>query len=277
MDSSSGIDRCEDPQQKYSGKLAVLYEGQGDILPFQQLAERLAVPLRHSSQKDFDKQELFFLSWREGCLKLIDKELLKKGGLVVDIEPRNGEQRSWPAPKQGALAQALGRKTRTVVDATTGWGQDSLHIFRMGYELVCMERSPVVAELLIDAFKRLAEQGWMHKLNLQPPRLLIGNAIELLATLETQPDCIYLDPMFPPKRKKSALARKSMRILHDLLGDDQDKEALFAAALSAAGKRVVVKSPYYAEPLGGKPNDSFLGKLLRYDIYYKNQDLKIGD
>jgi len=262
-------------EQQYSGKLAVLYEGQGDILPFQQLAERLSVPLRSSAEDDFDKQELFFLSWREGCLKLLDKELLKKGGLAVDIEPRSGEQRSWPAPKQGALAQALGRKTRTVVDATTGWGQDSLHIFRMGYELVCMERSPVMAELLIDAFNRLAEQDWMQKLNLQPPRLLEGNAIELLTTLENQADCIYLDPMFPPKRKKSALARKSMRILHDLLGDDQDKEQLFAAALTAAGKRIVVKSPDYAEPLGGKPNESFQGKLLRYDVYFKNE--KKGD
>jgi 16S rRNA (guanine1516-N2)-methyltransferase len=256
--------------QKYSGKLAVLYESQGDILPFQQLAERLAVPLRNSSENGFDTQERFFLSWREGCLKLLDKELLKKGGLVVDIDPRNGEQRSWPAPKQGALAQALGRKTRTVVDATTGWGQDCLHIFRMGYEVLCMERSPVMAELLIDGFSRLAEQDWMRKIDLQPPRLLTGNAIDLLATLEPQPDCIYLDPMFPPKRKKSALAKKSMMVLRDLLGDDQDKEQLFAAAFTVAGKRVVVKSPDYAEPLGGKPNESFHGKLLRYDVYFKD-------
>jgi 16S rRNA (guanine1516-N2)-methyltransferase len=254
---------------KYIGKLAVLYPGQGDIQPFQQLAERLAVPLRNSSEVGFDNHELFFLSWREGCLKLIDKELLKKGGLAVDIEPRNGEQRSWPAPKQGALAQALGRKTRTVVDATTGWGQDCLHIFRMGYEVLCLERSPVMAELLIDGFNRLAEQDWMQKLNLQPPRLLTGNAIELLAMIEAQPDCIYLDPMFPPKRKKSALAKKSMMVLRDLLGDDEDKEQLFAAAITAAGKRVVVKSPDYAEPLGGKPNESFQGKLLRYDVYFK--------
>jgi len=262
-------------EHKYRGKLAVLYEGQGDILPFQQLAERLAVPLRHSAEDNFDNQELFFLSWREGCLKLLDKELLKKGGLIVDIEPRHGEQQSWPAPKKGALAQALGRKIRTVVDATTGWGQDGLHIFRMGYEVLCIERSPVMAELLIDGFSRLAEQDWMQKLNLQPPRLLIGNAIELLETLETQPDCIFLDPMFPPKRKKSALAKKSMMVLRDLLGDDQDKGQLFAAALSATGKRVVVKSPDYAEPLGGKPNESFQGKLLRYDVYIKNE--KNGD
>lgn len=255
--------------QKYTGKLAVLYPGQGDIEPFQQLAERLAVPLKHLSEVGFETQELFFLSWREGCLKLLDKDLLKKGGLTVDIEPRNGEQRSWPAPKDGALAQALGRKTRTVVDATTGWGQDSLHIFRMGYELLCIERSPVMAELLVDGFNRLAEQDWMQKLNLHPPRLLNGNAIELLATLETEPDCIYLDPMFPPKRKKTALAKKAMMVLRDLLGDDEDKEQLFAAALHAAGKRVVVKSPDYAEPLAGKPDASFKGKLLRYDVYFK--------
>ncbi len=263
--------------QKYSGKLAVLYEGQGDILPFQQLAERLVVPLRHSSEDGFDNQEQYFLSWREGCLKLLDKELLKKGGLVVDIEPRYGEQQSWPAPKKGALAQALGRKTRTVVDATAGWGQDGLHIFRMGYEVLCIERSPVMAELLIDGFKRMAEQDWMQKLNLKPPGILNGNAIKLLASLESQPDCIYLDPMFPPKRKKSAAAKKSMMVLRDLLGDDQDKGQLFAAALSASGKRVVVKSPDYAEPLGGKPNESFQGKLLRYDVYIKNEKMEIKE
>ncbi len=254
--------------QKYQGKLAVLYQGQGDSLLFERLAERLGVPLYQSVNND--SPESFFLSWRDGCLKLLDKELLKKGGLAVDIEPRSGEQRSWPAPKQGSLAQALGRKTRTVVDATTGWGQDSLHIFRMGYELLCIERSPVMAELLFDGLKRLAEQDWMQKLKLQPPRILIGNAIDLLTKLEAQPDCIYLDPMFPPKRKKSALAKKSMMVLRDLLGDDLDKEQLFEAALRAAGKRVVVKSPDYAEPLGGKPNESFQGKLLRYDVYFKS-------
>ncbi|HEY8218604.1 MAG TPA: class I SAM-dependent methyltransferase [Methylobacter sp.] len=248
-------------------KLAVLYHGQGDILLFQQLAERLGVPLYQTLNNE--SSEEFFLTWRDGCLKLLDKELLKKGGLTVEIDPRNGEQRSWPAPKDGALAQALGRKTRTVIDATTGWGQDSLHIFRMGYELLCIERSPVMAELLADGFARLAQLDWMQRLHLEPPRLLQGNAIELLANLDSPPDCIYLDPMFPPKRKKSALAKKSMMVLRDLLGDDQDKELLFEAALNAAGKRVVVKSPDYAEPLGGKPSQSFQGKLLRYDVYLK--------
>ncbi len=252
----------------FTGKLAVLYEGQGDKAIFQQLAERLAVPLRNTTQTD-TLSELFFLCWRDGCLKLLDRELLKKGGLSVDIAPRNGEQHSYPAPKQGALAQAVGRKTKTVIDATTGWGQDSLFMFRMGYQVSCIERSPIMAELLTDGFNRLAQQDWVQRLQLPMPPLHTGNAIDLLATLTTPPDCIYLDPMFPPKRKKSALAKKAMVILRDLLGDDTDKDQLFSVALQAAGKRVVVKSPDDAEPLGGKPSESFSGKLLRYDVYLK--------
>lgn len=263
------------PTTGYSGKLAILYEGEGDIVDFEQLAERLAVPLRNKLSPE--APELFFLTWRDGCLKLLDQELLKKGGLTVDIEPRQGEQRSWPAPKTGALAQALGRKTKSVIDATTGWGQDSLHIFRMGYELSCIERSPLMVELLKDAFKRLLLLDWVKRLELSPPKLLAGDAIKILDKLESRPDCIYIDPMFPPKRKKSALAKKSMVILRDLLGDDEDKDQLFAAAFNATGRRVVVKSPDYAEPLGGQPAESFQGKLLRYDVYLKNlkRDLKV--
>jgi len=249
----------------YSGKLAVYYQGQDEILKYISLSERLSIPLYQSITKDVP--ELFFLTWRDGCLKLIDKDLLKKGGLSVDVEPRYGEQRSWPAPKTGALAQALGRKTKTIVDATTGWGQDSLHIFRMGYDLRCIERSPVMNELLQDGFNRLSQLEWVKNLELKVPTLIDGNACDILLNLDQKPEVIYIDPMFPAKRKKSALAKKSMTVLRDLLGNDEDKEQLFAVALQVAAKKVVVKSPDYAEPLAGKPSESFKGKLLRYDVY----------
>jgi len=253
---------------QYHPKLAVLYQDHDDLLLAQQLAKKLSIPLY--SSVDNKTTEDFFLSYREGGLKLLDKKQLKKGGLMVNIEPRSGEQSSYPAPKQGILAKALGRKTKTVIDATTGWGQDALFIFRMGYQLQCIERSPVMAVLLEDAFLRLAQRDWVQKRQLALPVLKQGNAIKLLSQLETAPDCIYLDPMFPPKRKKSALAKKSMQVLQQLLGHDEDKEQLFMIAMTAAAKRVVVKRPDYAEPLGGKPNQSFKSKLLRYDIYLKH-------
>ena len=259
---------------RYLGKLAVLYEHPENIEKSQALAQQLNIPLIYITElnKKDKHSEVFFLAWRDGCLRLIDQDLLKKGGLTVEIEPRPGEQRSWPAPKDSALAKALGRKTKSVIDATTGWGQDSLHIFRMGYELMCIERSPLMIELLKDGLQRLSQETWIKNCALSVPHLVAGNAIELLNTLSTPPDAIYIDPMFPPKRKQSALAKKSMMILRELLGDDDDKEQLFTAAFQATGKRVVVKSPDYAPPLMGKPSHTFQGKLLRYDVYLKGDN-----
>ena len=188
---------------------------------------------------------------------------------MVEIEPRPGEQHSYPAPKKDLLAQAVGKKTLTIVDATCGWAQDSLALFRMGYQLSCIERSPIMAALIQDGLQRLAQKDWVQNRQLQVPEFMPGNAIDLLANLPEAPDCIYLDPMFPPKRKKSAATRKSMAVLRDILGDDLDKQQLFEAAMQAAGKRVVVKGPDDAEPLGGKPSCSLTSKLLRYDVYLK--------
>jgi 16S rRNA (guanine1516-N2)-methyltransferase len=247
---------------------AVLFEDAGEREEFQRLATRLTMPfLTLNELPTTDYRHL--LTFRDGCLTLLDCESIAKPGQSVDIEHRQGEQRSWPIAKTGALAQALGRKTKTIVDATAGWGQDSLAMFRMGFDVTCIERSPIMATLLADGFRRLSEQPWMQQLELAPPQLMTGNAINLLGQLSFQPDCIYLDPMFPPKRKKSALAKKTILLLRELVGDDEDKSQLFAAALKATGKRVVVKSPDYAEPLGGKPNECFHGKLLRYDVYLK--------
>jgi 16S rRNA (guanine1516-N2)-methyltransferase len=256
-------------QCDWRDKIAVLYDGQGDIAPSEQLATKLGIGLIAGTEIGLKKELHFCLIWRDGCLSLLDKDNINKAGLTVEIQHRQGEQRSWPIAKTGALAQALGRKTRTVVDATAGWGQDSLAMFRMGYEVQCIERSPIMAALLADGLERLSQLNWLRQLNLLPPKLIQGNAIEILDNLTSHPDCVYLDPMFPPKRKKSALAKKSIMVLRDLVGDDVDKDQLFASAFKVAGKRVVVKSPDYAEPLGGKPSESFHGKLLRYDVYLK--------
>lgn len=232
------------------------------------LAKWLGLPVCSLASPGADDYE-FFLSYRDGCLKLLDRQTLKKGGLTVEIDPRPGEQHSYPAPKKDLLAQAVGKKTLSIVDATTGWAQDSLALFRMGYQMTCIERSAIMAALIEDGFERLAQKDWVQKRQLKPPTLLVGNAIELLGSLPEQPDCIYLDPMFPQKRKQSAATRKSMAILRDILGDDLDRQALFDVAMQASGRRVVVKSPDHAEPLGGKPNESYQGKLLRYDVYLK--------
>ncbi len=247
-------------------ELAVLAEDDNYLQQSRHLADKLERPLL--AVADAKQQDIpFFLVYRDHCLKLLDKALLKKGGLTVNIDPRPGEQSSYPASKKGALAQAVGRKTQTILDATTGWAQDSLALFRMGYHMTCLERSPVMVALIEDGFSRLAQKDWVIRRQLQVPELISGNSIDRLQNLASQPDCIYLDPMFPPKRKKSALAKKGMNVLRDILGDDTDKQQLFMTAMQHAGKRVVVKSPDDAEPLGGQPSMSYASKLVRYDVY----------
>ncbi len=246
-------------------KIAVLYQAD-DRVRCEGLAARLAVPLLPYSRRD-SSDFTFFLAFQQNRLCLLKGTA--KTGIAVEFDVRSEMQRSWPAPKKGPLAQAIGHKTRTVVDATAGWGQDSFLVFRMGYDVLCLERHPVMAALLGDGLRRLGEQNWMSHLQLSPPGLLPGDAIERLTHLDFIPDCIYLDPMFPEKPKKSALTKKTMTLLRDLVGGDEDRQQLFSVALQAAGKRVVVKSPDYAPPLRDKNRVSFTGKLLRYDVYFK--------
>ncbi len=251
-----------------SGRLAVLANPHYEQNSFS-LAEQLQLPLLTQHQAETEQGFDFFLAYRDGALKLLDRALLKKGGLLVNIEPRPGEQHSWPAPRKNQFAQAIGKHSQTVVDATTGWAQDALALFRMGFQVSCIERSPVMAALIADGLQRLQQKDWVQRRQLTVPELLVGDSIQLLDSLPFNPDCIYLDPMFPPKRKKSAMAKKSMTLLRDILGDDLDRQQLFDTAFQKTAKRVVVKSPDYAEPLGGKPELVFKGKLLRYDVYLR--------
>ena len=84
-----------------------------------------------------------------------------------------------------------------------------------------------------------------------------------------QTDVVYLDPMFPHK-KKSALVKKEMRVFQGVVGADLDADNLLAAALNAARYRVVVKRPDYAPFLNDKkPTMSITTKKNRFDVYVK--------
>ena len=90
---------------------------------------------------------------------------------------------------------------------------------------------------------------------------------EQLLTDTTAPDVIYIDPMYPD-RKKSALVKKDMQILQRLHGKDENTAELLDSALKFAKKRVVVKRPVQAETLSQKkPNTCIKSKKTRYDIY----------
>lgn len=183
------------------------------------------------------------------------------------------------------LARALGRKVRTVVDATAGLGGDALRLAGLGCTVTAIERSPWIAALLDDALERVRAGAGTLADMARRITLIHADAREFLTNHADRPDAVYLDPMFPPKRRKRAAVRKELLWLRELAGDDLDAGALLSAALAAARERVIVKRPNHAppiglrrgpqtrdgliadSPLGPKPTVSYPGKLVRYDVY----------
>ncbi len=227
------------------------------------LSTRLGLPLIDAPQAG---GPVLMLEYRSGRLTLCDHRERRARPVFVDIEASIRRYSSLPAPKRGPLAQAIGKRTRSIIDATAGWGQDLGLLVAMGYRVTAVERSPVMAALLEDALSRLAVTTDVHGPFI-PPRLVVADAVHYLSDLHAPPDCVYLDPMFPPKRKRSALARRRLRVLREVVGDDEDRQRLFATALLTATKRVVVKRPDDAPPIADHPDATYTGKLVRYDVY----------
>jgi len=100
--------------------------------------------------------------------------------------------------------------------------------------------------------------------------LHFGDACALMPELALQagrPDVVYLDPMYP-ERRKSAKVKKHMQALQQLIGHGADDAALLARARLAATRRVIVKRPQHAPPLADiTPDYTIDGPNTRYDIY----------
>ena len=153
----------------------------------------------------------------------------------------------------------------TAIDATAGLGEDSLLLAAAGYTVTLCERDPVIAALLRDALGRAAEDAQLAVYAARM-RLIEGDGAEVLRSLETPPDLVYLDPMFPERRRRAA-TNKKLQLLQHLERPCEDEDALMGAALSAHPRRVIVKRPLKGPYLAGiKPSHSLAGKVVRYDV-----------
>ena len=204
------------------------------------------------------------------ALKQLDEP--KVGEVLVDFaSDALTFRRLHGGGKKEAIAKAVGLKGQVglkVLDATAGLGRDAFVLASLGCKLQLIERSPVVAALLADGIERAKQSGELASWLPQSMILQHGIAIELMNDWQAErPDVVYLDPMFP-HRKKSALVKKEMRLFQQLLGPDEDADLLLAPALLLANKRVVVKRPAGAPYLAQqKPDIEMSGKANRFDIY----------
>jgi len=192
--------------------------------------------------------------------------------LIVDFVNGAFGYRVRRSEGQGhSLARAVGLKpgmALNIVDATAGLGRDAFLLASLGAKVTLIERSKPMHDLLADGLARAAAEGGLYAETVARMRLLHGDSCELLP--ELRPQVVYVDPMHPP-RGSTALVKKQMRQVREIVGTDPDAEKLMQAALETAENRVVLKWPLRAEPMQGirKPSHQILGKTTRYDVFVK--------
>lgn len=159
-----------------------------------------------------------------------------------------------------------------IIDATGGLGRDSFLLAAAGHQVCIFECQPVIAALLADGLARAGTHPETAKIT-QRIRLIAKNAVNALEAVKAGGqegqgvDVVYLDPMFP-ERRKSALVKKELQLLQLLAHLDSAPEQLLTAALQVATHRVVVKRPVKAPFLADcAPSHSLSGKTVRFDVY----------
>ncbi|MBT8410725.1 MAG: class I SAM-dependent methyltransferase [Octadecabacter sp.] len=167
------------------------------------------------------------------------------------------------------LARAMGLqngKSPKVIDATAGLGRDAFLLASLGVKVTLIERSAEMHALLADGMVRALNEGGDYSDIIGRMTLLHGDAKDLLPDLEG--DSILIDPMHPP-RKNSALVKRELRQVREIVGTDDDAAELMRVALRHARNRVVLKWPAKADPMEGvgKCSHQILGKSTRYDVF----------
>jgi 16S rRNA (guanine1516-N2)-methyltransferase len=232
--------------------------------------------IANSDAKELNEWQLVYTS--QGLALRLNNEP-SWGDIIVDFNsPALNYRKLHGGGRNEALAKAIGIKGKdllSVIDCTAGMGNDSFIMASVGAHVTMLERSPIIGALLEDALNRIevVPEFWGRML------LVKTDATDYIlkqgAKKDAKPlaDVIYLDPMFPHK-KKSALVKKEMRAFQQLLGADVDSAQLLDAALKHAGSRVVVKRPSSAEPIelasGRKPNTAIESKKHRFDVYIQH-------
>jgi 16S rRNA (guanine1516-N2)-methyltransferase len=168
-----------------------------------------------------------------------------------------------------ALAKAMGLrsgKTPMIVDATAGLGRDSFLLASLGAQVVLIERSEEMHSLLAQGMKRAVQEGGEFREIIGRMTLLKGDAKDLLAELSGE--AILIDPMHPP-RHNSALVKRELRQVREIVGTDDDASDLVHVALKTARNRVVLKWPAKADPISGirACSHQIQGKSTRYDVF----------
>jgi 16S rRNA (guanine1516-N2)-methyltransferase len=236
--------------------------------------KKAAIQLAHTLQLPFTNQAHLYdyiLIFKEESIGLLSTQEKSHPFYIDFLSEKLRHRQKNATVRRESIARAMGLKSHThpiILDATGGLLRDSFILASLGFDVKAIERSPIIYMLAHNAIERARKDTQLSPI-MKRLHLLHADAITYLHQLKPShfPDIIYLDPMFP-ERKKSALPKKDMVIFKDIIGADQDADSLLEAALACAKERVVVKRPRHAKPIAGiSPSFCLEGSSSRFDIY----------
>lgn len=183
----------------------------------------------------------------------------------------------------------------TVIDATAGFGHDSLILASTGAQVIMLEQQPLMALLLLAEQQRMRALPNWQKL-MRRLQIINTDALSYFESIDFADssngstadsyqtiDVVYLDPMFPEdsyqdsKTGKGAKVGKHMQALHQLARPptlDEEVQLLQSARAvvsqnARTSGRVVVKRPQLAPSLAHQqPRESWHNEAVRFDAYF---------
>lgn len=243
-----------------SGPSSLLLADPDRIREAESLALHFNVPL-HTEPGLPSPEELILRLDREGLALQLGDRILRGDFTEMRKRLRTGNL------QRELLVRAVrirGCEKITVLDAAAGMGEDALLLAAAGFRVVLYERDPVIAALLRDALNRASADPSMTEI-VKRMEFHEGDSIGAMKKMKRAMDVIYLDPMFPEK-KKNSLTKKKFQLLHYLEKPCEEEEELLQAAIDAEPAKIVIKRPLKGPWLADrKPAHSYKGKAIRYD------------
>lgn len=270
---------------------------EAQVVALQALIDQHRLPIVLNPEQFMDKltqkrrQQLSQLSSLP-ILLLDDKNALLwlSNGLSVAPEWDKLQRRVVSAGRKSELLLQATKVTAEsrIIDATAGFGHDSLILASTGAQTVMLEQQPLMALLLLAEQQRMsALPNWqklmarLQIINTDATSYFESISNDSLIDSDKAVDVVYLDPMFPEdsyqdsKTGKGAKVGKHMQALHQLARPptlDEEGQLLHSAltVVSQNGTgRVIVKRPQFAPLLANQPaNESWHNEAVRFDGYF---------
>ena len=136
-----------------------------------------------------------------------------------------------------------------------------------GHKVTALERNPILAALLSNAFSRAEKDDKLGKIFKDQMNFVHCSVSQFLEQNEVGEKVIYFDPMFATHSGKKALSSKQMQFVSLCAGEDLDFEVVLEGLLRSAAKYVIVKRPDKSPELKQKPFEVIKGKTVQYEKY----------